>query len=360
MAVSKRLATDAAVPVASALLTKAIARALDALPEPPESLAAGVSGGADSSMLAVHAAALARERGLAFHVFHVHHGLQAPSDLWQSQVHDLAQALRVPCHSIRIRVDAASASGKGMEAAAREARYAAFVQMAELTGVRHVLLAHHRDDQAETVLLRLLRGAGPTGLAAMAPVSRRDGLVFVRPWLGVERARILAAACGYGADTGWQPVQDPTNHDDQYTRAAVRERLTPDLDERWPGWQATLLRHARLSAEAREVLDEVAAGDLAGLDCADDGASFSLRAWRELSPARQALVLRHWLGRLGQRMPSQARLDDVMRQLRGLHALGHDRDMRVRHGSAWIRCRAGRVFLDREAGAAPGARDKNG
>jgi tRNA(Ile)-lysidine synthase len=360
MAVSKRFATDAGAPVASAFLTKAIAGALDALPARPEGVAAGVSGGADSAMLAVHTAALARERGFTFHVFHVHHGLQAQSDLWQSQVHDLAQALGVPCHSSRIRVDAASASGKGMEAAAREARYAAFARMAELTGVRHVLLAHHRDDQAETVLLRLLRGAGPTGLAAMAPTLRRDGLVYVRPWLDVERARILAAARDYGASTGWRPVQDPTNHDDKYTRAAVRERLAPDLDERWPGWQATLLRHARLSAEAREVLDEVAAQDLAGLDCADDGASFSLRAWRELSPARQALVLRHWLDRLGQRMPSQARLDDVMRQLRGLHALGHDRDMRVRHGTAWIRCRSGRVFFDVDGKDLPDTSDKKG
>jgi tRNA(Ile)-lysidine synthase len=345
MAATKRRATDAEASPVSAGLADLIAGALDALPDHPAAFAAGVSGGVDSAMLAVHAAGVARARGLAFHIFHVHHGLQEPSDSWQSQVHDLAQALRVPCHSRRIQVD--TASRKGIEAAAREARYAALGELAALTGVRHVLLAHHRDDQAETVLLRLLRGAGPAGLAAMAPVSRRGGLAYVRPWLSVPRARILAAASEYSARTGWQPVRDPTNHDDHYTRAAVRERLVPDLDARWPGWQGTLLRHACLSAEAREVLDEVAAQDLAGLDCADDGASFSLQAWRQLSPARQALALRHWLERLGQRMPSQARLDDIMRQLRGLHALGHDRDMRVRHGLAWIRCRSGRVFLDR-------------
>ncbi|HEU0231070.1 MAG TPA: tRNA lysidine(34) synthetase TilS [Burkholderiaceae bacterium] len=353
MAASKRHATDVDAPRLSAFLTGALARALDALPGHPGSFAAGVSGGVDSAMLAVHAAALARERGLNFHIFHVHHGLQEPSAQWQSQVHDLAQALRVPCHSRCIRVD--GASGKGIEAAAREARYATFVELAELVGIRHLLLAHHRDDQAETVLLRLLRGAGPSGLAAMAPVSHRDGLTYVRPWLELARARILDAARRYGEHTGWQPVRDPTNHDDQYTRAAVRERLVPDLNERWPGWQGVLVRHARLSAEARDVLDEVAARDLAGLDCVDDGASFSLRAWRELSPARQALVLRHWLDRLGQRMPSEARLNDVMRQLRGLHALGHDRDMRVRHGAVWIRCRAGRVFLD----GAPGPCHEN-
>src|SRR3546814_1173227 len=233
-----------------------------------------------------------------------------------------------------------------MEAAARDARYAAFRQLADQCGVQAVLLAHHRNDQAETVLLRLLRGAGPTGLAAMAPVMQRQGLTYLRPWLGVDRERILSAARDYTRLTGWEPVHDPTNRDDKYTRAAVRERLVPDLDERLPGWQATLLRHARLSAQARDVLDEVAAQVMSGLDCSADGLSFSLQAWRLLAPARQALVLRYWLARQGLRMPTQARLDDIMRQLRGLHALGHDRGMRVKHGAVWVRCKAGRVFLE--------------
>src|SRR3546814_3114638 len=112
-----------------------------------------------------------------------------------------------------------------MEAAARDARYAAFRQLADQCGVQAVLLAHHRNDQAETVLLRLLRGAGPTGLAAMAPVMQRQGLTYLRPWLGVDRERILSAARDYTRLTGWEPVHDPTNRDDKYTRAAVRERL---------------------------------------------------------------------------------------------------------------------------------------
>jgi len=346
MAASKRSTASAragAAPICAAL-ARPIARALDALPQRPAAVAVGVSGGADSAMLAVHAAAAARDRAMDLHVFHVHHGLQDVSDQWQSHVHDLAHGLRVPCHSLRIQVDAAG--GTGMEAAARDARYAAFARLAQQTGARCVLLAHHRNDQAETVLLRLLRGAGPTGLAAMAPVARRQDVTYLRPWLGVDRREILAAARDYAALTGWEPVLDPTNHDDQYTRAAVRERLVPDLDQRWPGWQATLVRHAQLSAQARDVLDEVAAHDLAGLDFPGGDDGFSLQAWRLLTPARQALALRCWLQRLGQRMPTQARLDDVMRQLRGLHALGHDRDMRVKHGQAWIRCRAGRVFLD--------------
>src|SRR5690606_4119298 len=129
---------------------------------------------------------------------------------------------------------------------------------------------------------------------------------------------------------------DPSNVNDQYTRAAVRERLAPELDERWPGWRGTLIRHARHSAEIKEVLDDVAAQDFAALDPSSDAQSFSLAAWRTLSPARQALALRYWLHLQGVRMPTDARLQDVMRQLRSLHALGHDRQMQVKHGKVWI------------------------
>lgn len=338
--------------LARAELTGPISLALANLPKSVESVAVAVSGGADSAMLAVHAAAVAatatttavRGKCPQLHVFHVHHGLQQVSGQWQAHVHDLALALRLPCHSLCVQVGATAKTG--IEAAARDARYAAFAQLAAQTGVQAILLAHHRNDQAETVLLRLLRGAGPTGLAAMAPAMQRNGLLFLRPWLNVARARILAAAQGYALETGWAPVDDPTNHDDHYTRAAVRNRLVPELDARWPGWQGTLLRHARLSAQSREVLDEVAAQDLAGLDCADHGSSFSLAAWRLLSPARQALALRYWLAQQGLRMPTQARLDDIMRQLRGLHAMGHDRNMQVKHGAVWVGCRKGRVYID--------------
>jgi tRNA(Ile)-lysidine synthase len=252
--------------------------------------------------------------------------------------------LGVACHSLSVRVELGG--GDGIESAARDARYRAFDELAALTGVRHILLAHHRNDQAETVLLRLLRGAGPTGLSAMAPAMQRHGLSYLRPWLDIDRADILEQARAFFELSGWEPVHDPTNADDSYTRAAVRERLAPQLNERWPGWQATLLRHARQSAEIGEILDEVAQRDFAGLDPAADARSFSLAAWRGLSAARQALVLRFWLARLGLRMPTDARLQDLMRQLRGLHALGHDRQMLVKHGSALIRCTRGRVHAE--------------
>lgn len=328
-------------------LLKAIAAAVAALPKAPRRIGIGLSGGTDSAMLAVHAALYARRAGIELHCFHVHHGLQAPADGWQARVHDLAQMLQIPCHSRFVQVDVSG--GSGMESAARDMRYAALQELADQAGLSHVLLAHHQNDQAETVLLRLLRGAGPTGLAAMAPVMQRQGLSYIRPWLDVSRALIVQQAEHFASLTGWAPVSDPSNADDQYTRAALRERLAPALTARWPGWQGILARHARQSAEIAEVLHELAEQDFAGLEPSADTCSFSLAAWRELSSSRQALALRYWLARQGLRMPTEARLQDLMRQLRGLHALGHDRHMQVKHGQVWIRCAKGRVFIDTSA-----------
>jgi tRNA(Ile)-lysidine synthase len=315
-----------------------------ALPCLPAGTAVGValSAGSDSAMLALHAAQAARARGWVIHCFHVHHGLQAEADAWLCQAHRLAALLGVSCHSRRVRVDA---QGLGMEAAAREARYEALAELASLAGVGHVLLAHHLDDQAETVLLRLLRGAGPEGLAAMAPATLRDGLVYHRPWLDEPRARILACAARFTAETGWRPVQDPSNGDTRYARAMVRAQLAPMLDARWPAWRRTLGRHARQARELVSWQTDASAKDFAGLDPAPDGRSFSLSAWRALPAVAQAPVLRYWLRQLGLRMPSDARLQAWLRQFREVHALGHDRAVRLRHVDVWIVVQRGRVTV---------------
>jgi len=328
----------------SPALAAALRRALQALPERPARVAVAFSGGADSAMLAVHAAAVAPALGIDVLLFHVHHGLQAQADAWARHGQALAARLAVPLVEARVQVE--PAAGKGIEAAARDARYAALARLAREHGVAHILLAHHRNDQAETVLLRLLRGTGLAGMAAMAPVARRDGVAYLRPWLDQDRGAILQAADAVEAATGWHAVQDPTNADPRYTRAALRELLAPVLDARWPGWRAIVARHARHMAEAAEILDEVAREDFAGLDPSPDGVSFSLQAWRRLSPARQAQVLRHWLERNGARMPTDARMADLLRQLRGLHSLGHDRQLRVEQAGHVIRCHRGRVWVE--------------
>lgn len=307
-------------------------------------VAIALSGGADSAMLAVHAAIVQRRLPtIALHCFHIHHGLQDAADAWQAHAHRLAAGLGLPCHSLRVNV--AGDSGKGVEAAARDARYTGLQRLAAATGVSHILLGHHCDDQTETVLMRLLRGSGPTGLAAMAPVSERDGLVYMRPWLEVDRSLILAASHRYAECSGWAAVDDPTNTEDIYTRGAVRRRLSPVLDERWPAWRTILLRHGRQARELGELLEEVAAEDFSRLAPSGDALEFSLAAWRGLGPQRQVLVLRYWLRLHGLRAPTDARMRELCRQLRGLHALGHDRSMRLRHEGHFIACERGQVKL---------------
>ena len=331
----------------SEALRAPIAQALNHAGIPLDRMAIAVSGGPDSSVMAVQLSILARQQGACPHIFHIHHGLQEPADRWRDHVHDLAHLLGLPCHSRSVRV--ATGSGKGTEAAARQARYQALQDMASQQGVQGVFLAHHRDDQAETVLLRLLRGSGPAGLAAMAAQTERSGLIFLRPWLDVERAAIMQHMQLFSMASGWWPVHDPTNYHDHYTRSAVRERLAPELNQRWPGWQVILARHARLAAQTKDLLDDVAATDFMALEPDAQRRSFSLAQWRLLSPARQAHVIRYWLDQSGCRPPTEARLNDVLRQLRELHALGHDRHMRVKHADAWICCHRARVYLETAA-----------
>ncbi|MGG4606299.1 tRNA lysidine(34) synthetase TilS [Paenalcaligenes sp. Me131] len=318
------------------------------LPQPaPQQVAVALSGGVDSAALALHMAVWAHALELPLHCFHVHHGLQEIADQWSLHVQNLANLIGASIHIERVNVDLLS--GTGIEAAARDARYQAFHTLCQRTGVQHVFVAHHQDDQAETVLLRLLRGSGPTGLGAMAPVSSRDGFMVLRPWLDIPRSRIVAVGELMSQRLGWTAVQDSTNLNDDYTRGAVRERLKPQLNERWQGWQKILTRHAKLSRDAAQLLEEVAAEDLQKLDYRTRDHSFDLKSWRELSPVRQAQVIRHWLALAGLKMPTEARLDDMMRQMRTLHALGFDRQMQVKHGAFYVICRQGRVILQQYA-----------
>ena len=261
---------------------------------PSGRVAVALSGGADSAMLAVVADRVARASGTDLILLHVHHGLLDEADAWATHVATLARQLARPLHVLHVNVD--PGTGRGIEAAARDARYDALMQACKERGAGTLLLAHHQDDQAETVLLRLLRGAGVAGMVAMRAQTVRDGVHLLRPWLTVPRSRILAFAEVFAHATGWHAVQDPTNADPRYTRAAVRTQLAPVLNARWPGWQAIVGRHARQAQDAAAILEEVAQADFAqvathrerGSDEPDKNPdAFSLAAWRTLSAARQ-------------------------------------------------------------------------
>lgn len=326
-------------------LLTAVGRTLAGLPSGAP-FAVALSAGPDSSMLAVHAAVAAADAGRILHCFHIHHGLQADADEWLIQAHRLAGLLSVSCHTQHVVV---RKFGRGLEAAAREARYAALVTLAAQAGVRHVLLAHHQDDQAETVLLRLLRGSGPLGLAAMAPAREEGALTWLRPWLAQPRQRILTCVARFVDQTGWQPVQDPSNTDVHYRRGVLREEVAPLLDRHWPAWRRVLARHADQARDLHIVVEDALQGARRTLDPDPDGLGFSLQAWRQLAPPYQGLVLRDLLARAGVRMPTQVRLDDWLRQLRTVHALGHDRQVTLPHEGGCLTVRRGRVRFERAA-----------
>lgn len=322
-------------------MLSALADALTGL-DPHQPIGVACSGGVDSAALAAVSARYQQSGGPPVVLLHVHHGLQSQADQWSARVGTLADKLGVPVLVRHVRVDISL--GLGIEGAAREARYEAIAEMAAQAGISTVLLAHHRGDQAETVLLRLLRGAGVHGMAAMRSRSGRGALQLIRPWLDTDRAHIVAFMAEFSRRTAWEPVADPSNTDPGYARGALRSAVVPALRAHWPSWERTLSRHARQSREIAELLDEVAAQDLASLDPGPPDESFSLQLWRELSGPRQALVLRHWIALQGARMPVTRRLDELLRQLRALHALGHDRQLLWQHGPLTVRVVHGRVI----------------
>ena len=325
-------------------LSALLKTALSAL-APQAPVAVALSGGADSVALALVAAEHCASTPRPLYFFHVHHGLTSQADGWVAHLQKFSQELNIPLHVRHVQVDLAA--GLGVEGAARDARYTALAQLCLEHDVAALLLAHHRQDQAETVLLRLLRGTGVSGLAAMRAEAQRGGMRLLRPWLEVERVELLAVAQAYEQRTGWAAVQDPSNTDPKYARGALRSALAPVLNTHWPAWCQTLVRHAKQASEANEVLAEVAALDLAALDVKPEDQSFSLLAWRSLSAARQALVVRYWLQKQGVAMPGERRLADLLRQLRQLHALGHDRELLWQHGAVAVRCKQGRVVLSK-------------
>ncbi|MCD9127162.1 tRNA lysidine(34) synthetase TilS [Luteimonas fraxinea] len=259
---------------------------------PPDArgrLVVGYSGGLDSSVLLhvfAHTPAL-RARGL--HAVHVHHGLQAGADDWAGHCVATCERLEVPCSVVRVNV--ARDSGEGPEAAARAARHAAFAAQLEPGDV--LALAHHRDDQAETVLLRALRASGPDGLSAMRPLRPFASGWLWRPLLALPRAQLLAYAQAHGLE--W--IEDPSNAVDDADRNFLRNRVMPLLRTRWPHADVALSTVAALQAETSGLL---AAGDDMALATARtrDPSVLRLDALRALPVARRTRVLRRWIAEL--------------------------------------------------------------
>ncbi len=281
-------------------------------------VAVAYSGGADSTALLLAAHLRWPGRVLALHV---HHGLQAAADDFESHARERCERLGVP---VQVRhVQAGAAPGQSPEDAARTLRYTTLAEMAEQAGAVCVLLGQHADDQAETLMLALSRGAGLPGLAAMPERFERHGTLFGRPFLALPgrllRENLAAQQASF--------VEDPTNTDTRYTRNRIRAVLLPAWERCFPGFQALLGRTAGHAAQAQNMLD-----DLARIDAQQSGLPPTLAGLQALSRERQGNLIRYWLRSTHGMAPSTAQLEAVLDQVAACTTRGHRIQLKVASG----------------------------
>jgi len=256
------------------------------------------SGGMDSHLLLALMAEQRARLACPLRAVHVDHGLHPDSPRWAEHCARVCEELGVPLVTERVRVAAGPGPDSSPEARARAARYAAFERI--LGEGEALLTAHHLDDQAETFLLRLLRGAGTTGLAAMAPERRLGRGWLRRPLLGMSRAAIRGQALGRRL----QWIEDPSNAELLADRNFLRHQIMPLLQSRWPGAAVSLAGAASDAAEANGLL-----GALAELDDGSHASWLALSDLQRLDEARQRNLLRAWLQRQGLTPPGRRKLE---------------------------------------------------
>ncbi|RZI40616.1 tRNA lysidine(34) synthetase TilS [Herbaspirillum sp. HC18] len=302
-------------------------------------MAIAYSGGLDSSVLLRLARAWAIKRRIELFAFHIHHGLSPNADRWLA--HCERECAALDAHFDMRRIHISTSSGDGVEQAARHGRYAALGDLCRAHDVPLLLTAHHLDDQAETVLLQLLRGAGVAGLSGMEQVSDAPGLLgggspqIARPLLALSRADLEQ----YAARHRFAYVDDESNADIRYARNALRNEIIPVLTRHFPGFQQRVVRGADHSRAAQRLLDELAASDL--LVCAE-GDCIDIDRLRQLSDDRMDNMLRHWFACHSVRMPSTAWLAQMREQLL---AAREDAQVRIVHPDCEIRRYRNRIYL---------------
>jgi tRNA(Ile)-lysidine synthase len=287
---------------ADRLLTRVAASCAAHLPTGAD-VVVGLSGGLDSVVLLHLLHAISSASGLRLRALHVHHGLNARADDWSDFCRDLCAALDVPLTVERVRVE--GRVDLGLEAAARRARYDVY----RACGADAVVLAHHADDQGETVLIQMLRGAGPAGLSAMPECRVLEGWPrILRPLLRTPRSELHAYAVG--ASLAW--IDDDSNADTGHARNFLRHDILPVIETRFPAWRTTLARVAANAADAMTLADALGTGDLARVR---EGDHIDLDRLDRLDVVRAANVLRVWLDEAGIAAPPRDRLSDWLRQL---------------------------------------------
>lgn len=286
-------------------------------------LAVAYSGGADSTALLYACAQRWPGQVVAIHV---HHGLQAAADGFAAHCRASCAALQVPLAVAH--VDARPGAGQSPEEAARHHRYSALVEQAHSAfaqPVASIALAQHADDQVETLLLALSRGAGVAGLAAMPAQWQRDGMDWYRPLLRVSAPDIRAWLKAH--HIAW--VEDPTNTDPSYTRNRIRAQLLPVLEQVFPQFRDTFARSSAHAAHAKQLQRDLAQADLQVV-----GVPPNIQALQQLSTERQANVLRHWLLHFHQTTPSAAQLQELLKLIAACRTRGHHIHLKVGYGFA--------------------------
>jgi tRNA(Ile)-lysidine synthase len=306
----------------AAELTTALATCLRRHVQTGQRLVVGLSGGIDSVVL-LHALAVLRHDDVT--ALHVHHGISPNADHWAAFC--AAFALRLALPFISIKVDVERASRDGLEAAARRARHAAFAA----AQADWIVLAHHRDDQAETLLFNLLRGTGIAGAAAM---RKRSGKLL-RPLLNVGRDEIARYAAEHRLD--W--IEDESNGDLRHARNFLRHRILAPMTQRFPAAPKNLAGAAARFAEAQDLLDDLARLDLG----ASTGFPVTVAALQALAEPRARNVLRYLLAGQAVRIPGAARLREALRQML---TAGSDRHPALQLGEHRLVRRRGLIYLD--------------
>lgn len=327
----------------------ASSRKLQSNPKPGQRIAVALSGGLDSVVLldTVCKSALANKKPPEIWAFHIHHGLQKSADEWFTFCEKLAKKYQIQ-FDFRLLGLGTDAKQNNVESRARTARYEALAQLCAQHGIQDLLLAHHQNDQAETVLLQLLRGSGTAGLAGMSEARELKygdaAITLWRPLIAQSKTELEI----YAKTNKLKWVEDPSNQNTQYRRNAIRKDIIPRLEKIQPDAIANLARSAKVLAQSQTLLDRLAK---------QDGKSIIEKSGLKVQPlltlAKNDLpaannVMRYWLKTLGLAMPSQERLAAWWKDLAGAKK---DAQLAWLHDGRKIRLWRGHLQLtDEQAG----------
>jgi len=282
-----------------------LSETISALPS-CDRLLVSYSGGIDSHVLLHAVWGLRAQLQAQIVAIHVNHGLQAEASEWAEKCSEFCSSHQIPITIVA--VNASPGKGESPEAAARNSRYQALRDLMLEGDI--LLTAHHSEDQAETVLLQLLRGSGPSGLSAMPVISGFGPGFHARPLLGFSRADLAE----YARHNKLQWLEDFSNRDISFDRNYLRHEVIPLLKQRWPALEKTLSRSASHCAEAQQLIEEEARNNLQEMLHSQDN-SIGVADVADLPPSRARAVIRTWINDAGLRLPDTARLDRVLKEM---------------------------------------------